>query len=141
MGIISTGLGYTVETGSISQNFCVPADATTLSINWNFLSEEFLEWVGSQYQDYFQVSIIDDQGIESVLFYKTIDMINAEYPPSLVSPDIVFDQGDVYGTGWQFSSFDISAFAGQGVTLVLKSGDVGDSVYDTVILLDNIPVE
>jgi hypothetical protein len=141
MGIISTGLGYTVETGSISQNFCVPADATTLSLNWNFLSEEFLEWVGSQFQDYFQVSIIDDQGIETVLFYKTIDMINAEYPPSLVSPDIVFDQGDVYGTGWQFSSFDISAFAGQGVTLVLKSGDVGDSIYDTVILLDDILVD
>jgi len=141
MGIISTGLGYTVETGSLSQNFCVPADATTLSINWNFLSEEFLEWVGSQYQDYFQISIIDDLGIETVLFYKTIDMINAEYPPSLVSPDIVFDQGDVYGTGWQFSSFDISSYAGQGVTLVLKSGDVGDSIYDTAILLDDITVE
>jgi hypothetical protein len=140
MGIISTGLGYTVETGSISQNFCVPADATTLSLHWNFLSEEFLEWVGSQFQDYFQISIIDDQGIESVLFYKTIDIINAEYALSYVSPDIVFDQGDVYGTGWQFSSFDISAYAGQGVTLVLKSGDVGDSIYDTVILLDNIMV-
>lgn len=141
MGIISTGLGYTTETGSISQSFCVPADATTLSLNWNFLSEEFLEYVGSQYQDYFQISLVDDQGIETVLFYKTIDIINAEYPPFLVSPDIVFDQGDVYGTGWQYSSFDISSYAGQGVTLVLKSGDVGDSIYDTVILLDDIVVE
>ena len=141
MGIISTGLGYTTETGSISQNFCVPMDATTLSLNWNFLSEEFLEYVGSQYQDYFQVSLIDDQGIETVLFYKTIDMINAEYPPFYVSPDIVFDQGDVYATGWQSSSFDIGAFAGQGVTLILKSGDVGDSIYDTAILLDEIIVD
>ncbi len=141
LGIISTGLGYTTETGSISQNFCVPEDAGTLSLNWNFLSEEFLEFVGSQYQDYFQISLVDDQGIETVLFYKTIDIINAEYPPFLVSPDIVFDQGDVYGTGWQFSSFDISAFAGQGVTLILKSGDVGDSIYDTVILLDDIVVD
>ena len=141
MGIISTGLGYTLEMGSINQNFCVPEDATTLSLYWNFLSEEFLEYVGSQYQDYFKVSIVDDAGNEHVLFYKTIDEINAEYGVSLVSPEIVFDQGDAYGTGWQFSSFDISAYAGQGVTLVLISGDVGDSIYDTVILLDDIAIQ
>lgn len=141
MGIISTGLGYTTEMGSLSQNFCVPEDATTLSLDWNFLSEEFMEWVGSQYQDYFEIAIIDEDGNPTVLFYKTIDNIAGEYPPSLVSPDIVFDQGDVYGTGWQSSSFDITAFAGTAVTLVLTSGDVGDSIYDTVILLDAITVE
>lgn len=141
MGIISTGLGFTVQTGSLSQNFCVPIDATTLSLNWNFLSEEFLEWVGSQYQDYFQISIIDDAGIEDVIFYKTIDNINDQYGVYMVSPEIVFDQGDVYGTGWLFVSFDITAYAGEGVTLVLTSGDVGDSIYDTVILLDDITIQ
>ncbi|MCF8368667.1 MAG: choice-of-anchor L domain-containing protein [Bacteroidales bacterium] len=141
MGIISTGLGFTVDVGSLSQDFCVPDTATTLSLQWNFLSEEFLEWVGSQYQDYFEISIIDNAGNKNVLFYKTIDNVYAEYELTLVSPDIVFDQGDVYGTGWQFVSFDISAYAGQDVTLVLGAGDVGDSIYDTAILLDNIKVE
>ncbi len=140
MGIISTGLGYTTETGSISQNFCVPEDITTLAINWNFLSEEFLEWVGSSYQDYFQISVIDEYGNEDVLFYKSIDDIYNEYSLSLVSPDIVFDQGDVYFTGWQFLELDISAYAGTGITLVLSSGDVGDSIYDTAILLDDITI-
>jgi hypothetical protein len=141
MGIISTGLGYTEEMGSLSQNFCVPEDATTLSINWNFLSEEFMEWVGSSYQDYFEIAIYDEDGNKTTLFYKTIDAIAGEYYPSLVSPDIVFDQGDVYGTGWQYSSFDITSFAGTAVTLVLASGDVGDSIYDTVILMDDITVD
>jgi hypothetical protein len=141
MGIISTGLGFTEATGSISQNFCIPADATTMSVNWNFLSEEFMEFVGSIYQDYFRISIIDESGAETVLFEKTIDDIAAEYPPYLVSPDIVFDQGDVYATGWQISVLDISSFAGTGVTLVLAAGDVGDSVYDTAILLDDIAIE
>lgn len=141
MGIISTGLGYTIETGSLTQNFCVPDDATTLSLNWNFLSEEFLEYVGSQYQDFFQIAILDENGNQNVLFYKTIDNIHAEYALTLVSPGIVFDVGDVYGTDWQFSSFDISAYAGSAVTLVLSSGDVGDSIYDTVILLDEITVQ
>jgi hypothetical protein len=138
MGIISTGLGYTDEMGSLSQNFCVPDDATELLVNWNFLSEEFMEWVGSQYQDYFEISIIDEDGNKNVLFYKTIDDIAGEYSPVLVSPEIVFDQGDVYGTDWQVSTFDISTYAGTAVTLVLASGDVGDSIYDTVILLDEI---
>ncbi len=140
MGIISTGLGFTMETGSISQNFCVPEDVTTLSLNWNFLSEEFLEYVGSQYQDYFKVAIIDEDGNENVLFYKSIDDIYNEYTLTLVSPDIVFDVGDVYYTGWQSLELDISAFAGTGVTLVLSSGDVGDSIYDTAILLDDITI-
>lgn len=141
MAVISTGLGFTDQMGSMSQNFCVPEDVTTLSLQWNFLSEEFLEYVGSQYQDYFQIAILDEDLNETVLFYKTIDMINDEYPLSLVSPEIVFDVGDVYGTGWQYSEFDISAFAGQSVTLVLSSGDVGDSIYDTVILMDEISLE
>lgn len=141
MGIISTGLGYTEATGSLSQNFCVPADASILTVNWNFLSEELMEYVGSIYQDYFTISIIDDEGIETVLFSKTIDEIAAEYSPYPVSPDIVFDQGDVYATGWQVTSLDITAYTGTGVTLVLAAGDVGDSVYDTAILLDNISVE
>jgi hypothetical protein len=112
-----------------------------MSVNWNFLSEEFMEFVGSIYQDYFRISIIDESGAETVLFEKTIDAIAAEYPPYLVSPDIVFDQGDVYATGWQISVLDISSFAGTGVTLVLAAGDVGDSVYDTAILLDDIAIE
>jgi hypothetical protein len=141
MGIISTGLGFTVETGSISQNFCIPEGATTLSLNWNFLSEEFMEWVGSEYQDYFRISITDDLGNETELFNKTIDQIAAEYALTLVSPDIVFDQGDVYGTGWQFTSFDVTAFAGQGVTLTIAAGDVGDSYFDTAILLDDVVLE
>ena len=70
-----------------------------------------------------------------------INDINAEYSLSLVSPEIVFDVGDVYGTGWQYNEFDISAFAGQSISLVFACGDAGDSIYDTVILLDEIIIE
>jgi hypothetical protein len=44
-------------------------------------------------------------------------------------------------TGWDMLSFDITAFRGQTVTLVLSAGDVGDSIYDTAILLDLISVQ
>ncbi len=141
MGIISTGLGYTTATGSISQNFCVPADATSLSLRWNFISEEFMEWVGSLYQDYFQISIIDDMEVEHIILYKSIDIINDQYGLAYVSPNIAFDKGGVYATGWINATFDVSSYAGKNITLILAAGDVGDSSYDTAILLDDIKVE
>ncbi|MBN1327195.1 MAG: hypothetical protein JW996_04535 [Candidatus Cloacimonetes bacterium] len=140
MGIISTGLGYTTDSGSIYQSFRVPENDYQLSFKWNFLSEEFMEYVGSQYQDYFKVSIIDNEGYESVIMYKDIDGIAENYSPYLVSPDIEFDVGDVYATGWNTFSYDLAFYTGQIVTIKFTSGDVGDSAYDTAILLDEIKV-
>ena len=41
-------------------------------------------------------------------------------------------------TNWQTSTFDISAYRDEIITLILLAGDVGDSIYDTAILLDDI---
>jgi len=149
MGIISTGLGYTTATGSIFQTFTVNQNQSTLTIKWNFMSEEFLEYISSTYQDYFRITIKDKDGNVTTLFSNTIDGIaglfgaTKESPGQLiaVSPGIVFDQGGVYMTGWQTSTFDISAFKGKRITLILAAGDVGDSIYDTAILLDDISVK
>jgi hypothetical protein len=150
MGIISTGLGFTTSTGRISQTFTVDKNQTQLKIHWNFLSEEFLEYIGSTYQDYFKVVIKTSDGIEHVLMNKTVDGIasdfGASYPPPVagnlisVSPEIVFDQGGVYMTDWQTSTFDISVYQGKRITLILTANDIGDSIYDTAILLDDIAI-
>lgn len=138
MGIISTGLGFTTDKGSISQSFRVSAGQTTLSLKWNFLSEEFMEYVGSQYQDTFKIIIHDRNGNEATIFEKSIDQLSSEYNLVAVSPEIVFDQGDVYMTGWQTFTYDLSPYAGQNITLILSAGDVGDSIFDSAILLDEI---
>lgn len=156
MGIISTGLGYTEATGSIYQTFTVRENQTTIKVKWNFLSEEFLEYINSSYQDYFQIIIRKSDGTEDVLYSKTIDAIAADFgaqkfngdegeipqPGNLVyvSPGIVFDRGDVYMTDWQTITFDVSAYQGKRVTLILAAGDVGDSIYDTAIILDEISI-
>lgn len=141
MGIISTGLGFTINSGAIYQEICLPANAATLELDWNFFSEEFLEWCGSVYQDYFSVSITTDGG-EHTLFYRRIDDLCGSVSPA----GIVFDQGPsgtdegVYTTDWQHLSVDLSAYAGQAATLRIEAGDVGDSIYDSAILLDNISI-
>ena len=146
MGIISTGLGYTTESGSISQGFCIPAGKTTLTFQYDFLSEEFKKYCGTAYQDYFEVAI-DSGGGETVLFYKNIDDLCGEVTQAT---DIHFDQeppdpndpneteDGVWRTGWTTVSLDISSYAGKSVILIFKCGDVGDSIFDTAILLDDI---
>ena len=136
MGIVSTGLGYTEKYGKITQSFKVTSE-NTLSIKWNFLSEEFLEYVGSIYQDYLKISISDGQSTK-VLFYNAIDDFSNQYTLTKVSPTIVFDRGDVYMTGWHTSTFDISQYHGKTVKLIIETGDIGDSIYDSATLLDEI---
>ncbi len=141
MGIISTGLGYTTSSGSISQSICIPVGKTTLSFKYNFLSEEFKKFCNSYYQDYFAVSI--DSGNGSVtLFSKNIDdlcgeVTHAEGIHFDISDTITTEDG-VWMTGWTTVTLDISAYAGKSVTVVFACGDIGDSIFDTAVLLDEI---
>ncbi|HEX2788005.1 MAG TPA: choice-of-anchor L domain-containing protein [Ignavibacteria bacterium] len=146
MGIISTGLGFTTSSGSIAQCVKIEDNQSNLTLKWNFLSEEFLEFINSQFQDFFQISVTKPDGVEVILYRKTIDEIAAMFgatqqnPGSLVrvSPGIVFDQGDVYMTNWQTLTLNVTAFRGMIINIKFSAGDVGDSIYDTAILLDEI---
>ena len=141
MGIVSTGLGFTTNSGSIRQDLCIPANATTLTFAWNFYSEEFLTFCNSQFQDFFAVKLyeLDANGQvinTTTLLNRTIDSLCGSVTPS----DVVFDKGDVYNTGWLNSSFSLTAFQGKHVILEFSAGDVGDSIYDTAILIDDVKV-
>ena len=73
MGLVSTGLGFTVETGSLSQTFCIPSDKTHLRLHWKFYSEEFKEYCGSQFQDDFEVSLTTASGEKSTIIRLEVD--------------------------------------------------------------------
>lgn len=149
MAIISTGIGYTKELGEISQKIYIPEDAKQLQFDWNFLSEEFLEYIGSRYDDPFRVCLTmkdDTSRTEVMLLNIDVNKIAEDFDASVneegkltkVSPDIVFDRGDVYMTGWQKSISNISEYAGRNVTLNFSVRDARDTIYTTVVLLDNI---
>jgi hypothetical protein len=141
MGIISTGLGFTTTSGALSQTFCLNPGADRLEFDWNYFSEEFVEWCGPQhpYNDPFEV-VISWPGSSLVIFYEDVDSLCSSVVPTNVS----FDQGGVYSTGWRSASIDISAIAaaagGAAVTVTFRSYDLGDSIFDTAILLDRIRV-
>lgn len=140
MGIISTGLGYTTSSGSIQQRMCIPDNGGLLSFRWDMYSEEWLEYVGSQYQDTFQVSVavVDPTsgtpGAFTPLFAQTIDSLAG----SVSGADVGFDRGGVYKTGWRLENLDLTPYAGKTIILRFYCYDVGDSIYDTAVLLDDI---
>ena len=134
MALVSTGLGLTTQSGSFSQEVCLPPlppgkTAMKIEYDWNFFSEEFKEYCGTQYQDFFQVSFGD-----TVLQSTKVDDVCDD---SLIHDDVSFDKGDVWRTGWRTQSVDVTALAGTTATLTFAAGDVGDSIFDTVILVDN----
>jgi len=146
MGVISTGMGYTPQTGEIYQTFCIPADNTQMSFYWKFASEEFKEWCGTMFQDTFEATIEGSEGAIT-LVDATVDTL---CPPEecetcgdmydgLIQCDFVLDQGGCWMTHWRKSETDVSALAGGGaVTLRYFNTDIGDSIYDSVVLLDTI---
>ncbi|MEZ6037586.1 MAG: choice-of-anchor L domain-containing protein [Planctomycetota bacterium] len=139
MAIVSTGLGFTTDSGSMSQVVCLPAEADRIRFDWNFFSEEFLEWVGSQYQDSFRVTLTDadDSSVSVTLLSETVDSLAS----SVVHVDNYFDQGDVYATGWRTQITEIpQALRGRRVRLTFLASDVGDSIYDTAVLIDDVRV-
>lgn len=135
--IISTGLGFTTDSGAMSQNFCLCDVPSSISFDWNFFSEEFLEYVGSSFQDSFSaiISDVDDPTNQYIMLSETVDSL----APSVESVNNSFDQGDVYATGWQQFTGNIpESLRGKTVTLKFETMDVGDSIYDSAVLIDNI---
>jgi len=66
--LLSTGIGYTVQTGEISQRFCLGPDKSQLSLSWNLISYEWMQSCGAPlYQDRFEAFLETDAGDELAL--------------------------------------------------------------------------
>ena len=121
------------------QKFIFPANAKKIKFDWNFCSEEFMESVGTPYQDNFEVYLLTDAG-RIDLFNRRVDELSGKVFHSILT----FDFGDVWATGWYTNSIDISTIAAsnanKSVALVFKVNDSIDTVSDTAVLLDNIKI-
>ena len=137
MAMISSGEGALGEASSaLEQTFTVPEGLNKLTIHYNFVSEEYPEYVGSQYNDVMQITLHTPDGSREVAFE---DVNNANFEP--VS-DIPCGSGDcTWGqTGWLEASIDVSEWAGTDDTLTITVHDVGDTIFDTVVLVDDISI-
>lgn len=141
MAILTTGIGSAEEEyvagteGSVlSQVFSIPKGKTKLVFTYDVVSEEPEEFVGSSFNDTFLAQITVDGKTEVM----AKEQINTSKWYSISG--INFDGGDntTYHTQWKTVEFDVSAYAGKTVNLQFVVYDVGDSIYDTAALVDNV---
>ena len=147
MAILTTGIGSTesdylqgTEGSILLQSFVVPQNASEITLSYNVISEEPMEYVNSEYDDKFIIEILDSAGsVISQLGYETV---NTSIWNSVSG--INFEGGDntTYCTQWKNGSYNgLSDYVGEEVTLRVRIWDVGDSVYDTAVLIDNIVLQ
>lgn len=148
MASISTGIGNNMVGGALFQECYIPEEAEKLSVDWNFLSAEFLEYIGSRYDDPFYISVsVVDEGSENVIGRYSVNSLAEEYGADntsagkliCVSPEVKLnDYSDIWMTGWISTEFDISAYAGKYITLKFSVENAADTAWPTLVLLDNI---
>ena len=116
----------------------VPEYANSFSFNFYFLSREYPEWVGSKYNDTFEVHLQSNayQGqIVFDAFGNPVTVNNALF--TVVNPaDLVgtgFDQDG--GTGWVTTIAPCEG--GETMHMEFEIYDVADGVWDSAVLLDN----
>jgi len=133
MAIISTGLGSVSESDSnISTSFMVPDNADKLQLTYNVISEEPLEFVGSEFDDRFEI-LLDGIVVAG-------ESVNASQWSPIGGIDFAGGDTTVFETGFKTLNLDLSAYIGKKVSFKLSVFDKGDSIYDTAALLDAIKV-
>ena len=143
MAILTTGVGsgtsdYTgSQEGSVLRQTFKVSYGGILTFDYNVLSEEPMEYVGSTFDDKFYAELIDAYGNVSLLAQETVN--KSQWTKVY---GINFEGGDstCYQTGWKTVSLDLSAYEGQNITIRFTVRDVGDSAYDTAALIDNVAI-
>jgi hypothetical protein len=121
-----------------SDAFQIPAGIDTLVFDFNFLSNEFPDFVGGVFNDTsFALVRADRNTVETRVLanVNTATFIDLREAESGASPAGFNGQ-----TGFLTATFDVSSLAGNDVSVILEISvrDVGDSAVDSALLIDNI---
>lgn len=144
---VHTGWSYTNDRGSIEQAITVPmARSAGLSMLYNFVTCEFPDWQGSQYNDFFKVTLSGPSGERT---FSAAEFLNGTsftavsgLPAGIVDGwfpgDVPVNGGQ---TGWKVMSAGGLALKNGIYRLRVEVRDVGDSIVDSTILVDKMSLK
>jgi hypothetical protein len=125
-------IGAIGDTATLNLNIPVPKGAKSIGFNFTFLSEEYPEYVGSVYNDFFSARL-NGKEIAKDINNKPIDVNSNFFSKTLIPKGTFFDG--------QTPPLNVRAAVPNGassVALQLSVGDVGDGVYDSAAFVSNI---
>lgn len=141
-----SGVSGSYDCATLSFSFVTPADAHAVKFDFDFMSSEFPEFVGSDFNDSFLVSMSSPSNNYSNIVYD-----NGGNPISINS--VLFTQPcqSLTGTGFDLADFfgDCDAGGtgvltttapvtpGEAVTMTFRIYDLTDGIYDSAVMLDN----
>lgn len=144
---LTTGEGLTEQISWATFQTCLQPGSYSVIVTWQMYSEELKEFCGSSYVDEFSVWISGDGMDDATIVKININDIcpssecqecgsaQVDVAPSSKS----LDQGDVYRTTWHDSAAVLNITEqNQRIDIHLQMKDQGDSIYDTVVLVDQI---
>ncbi|MBL6975654.1 MAG: hypothetical protein ISR64_07990 [Deltaproteobacteria bacterium] len=146
MAMVGTGV-FGEGVGHLKLSLCLPNDITKVKFSFRLYSEEFIEYCGSIYQDYFYARLFGGGNVVDLLnatiddFCSSTDCAGCgSLYMGLEEADVGFDVGGVWMTPWLEFEADITGLFedDEPLTLAFFVGDAGDSVFDTLILIDDI---
>jgi hypothetical protein len=123
-----------ISTGKIA----VPANKTKLVFSYYFVSAEFLEYLGSSYDDNVTVSVAGPNGAKSVMLTSVNKFTSAEAKATLTKVSGM--TSDSYITPLTTGSIDISGL-GNEVSFSATVSDVSDLILTSMFIVDNIHFE
>ena len=135
-GFASSGPDNAIIETRIEQSFTIQPGVTSfrISFDYNFVTEEYPEWVGSIYNDRLNISLLTPAGATVPLAFESVN--SSVF--SMVG-GINFPGGDstVGQTGWKTATATVPVTLGPG-TYRLVVRDEGDGIYDSNALLDSV---
>jgi hypothetical protein len=138
-GFASSGPASAQVETALFQSFSIQPGVTdfVLKFDYNFVTEEYPEWVNEGYNDDMRIVLIKPDGSEVLLALESVDGSSF----SLVG-GIDFPGGDVTvgQTGWKSVNKSVAVVSGPG-TFRLVVRDRGDGIFDSNVLIDNIRFE
>ncbi|MEY3012272.1 MAG: hypothetical protein RIT45_1007 [Pseudomonadota bacterium] len=123
----------------------VPGNVNGFSFDFNFMSAEYPEWVGTQFNDKF-VAVLDSKKFKgNVSFDSKGNCISINNAFFTVCKGCTQGDGDLQGTGYEggigggtgWLTTTSPVEPGETITLRFIVFDEGDHIYDSVVLLDN----
>ena len=134
------GSGSSGDTSTLELTLQVPVWSSSFSFRLNFMTSEYPEWLNQGYNDFFWANLDSGAFSGNVSFDGNGNPINVDNNFfNVVSSSALMgtgmENGVGGGTGWLTTTSPV--IPGETITLELSIGDVGDGIYDSIVLLDD----